>query len=242
MNREIVLDTETTGLSPAMGDRLVEIGCVELINHIPTGQHYHVYINPQRSMPEEAFRVHGLSDEFLADKPLFNAVVDDFRAFIGDARLIIHNAAFDIGFLNAELERAGHRPLGNEVIDTVMLARDKHPGARVSLDALCKHYGIDNSRRTLHGALLDSEILAEVYLELIGGKQVSLALVAETSVSGADAIASRTIAARRPMPLPSRLLADEFAAHEKLVASLGPESIWAKYADMLGGGDNVAAQ
>ena len=242
MNREIVLDTETTGLSPAMGDRLVEIGCVELINHIPTGRHYHVYINPQRSMPEEAFRVHGLSDDFLADKPLFKTVVQDFRDFIGDATLIIHNAAFDIGFLNAELERAGHRPLGYTVIDTVMLARDKHPGARVSLDALCKHYGIDNSRRTLHGALLDSQILAEVYLELIGGKQVSLALVAESRVSGADAIASRIIAARRPVPLPSRLLADEFAAHEKLVATLGPDSIWAKYADVMGGGDNVAAQ
>jgi DNA polymerase-3 subunit epsilon len=242
MNREIVLDTETTGLSPAMGDRLVEIGCVELINHIPSGRHYHVYINPQRPMPEEAFRVHGLGDEFLADKPLFKAVVGDFLDFIGDATLIIHNAAFDIGFLNAELERAGHRPLGNQVIDTVMLARDKHPGARVSLDALCKHYGIDNSRRTLHGALLDSEILAEVYLELIGGKQVSLALIAETRISGADAIATRIVAARRPVPLPSRLLADEFAAHEKLVASLGPDSIWAQYAERAGGGDNVAAE
>lgn len=242
MNREIVLDTETTGLSPAMGDRLVEIGCVELINHIPSGRHYHVYINPQRPMPEEAFRVHGLSDDFLADKPLFKAVATEFLDFIGDAKLVIHNAAFDIGFLNAELERAGHRPLGNEVIDTVMLARDKHPGARVSLDALCKHYGIDNSRRTLHGALLDSEILAEVYLELIGGKQVSLALIAETRVSGADAIATRAIAAPRPVPLPSRLLAEEFAAHEKLVATLGPDSIWAKYADLAGGGDNVAAQ
>ena len=229
MNREIVLDTETTGLSPAMGDRLVEIGCVELINHIPSGRHYHVYINPQRTMPEEAFRVHGLSDEFLADKPLFKDVVQDFRDFIGDAQLVIHNASFDIGFLNAELERAGHRPLANPVIDTVMLARDKHPGARVSLDALCKHYGIDNSRRALHGALLDSEILAEVYLELIGGKQVSLALIAETRVSGADAIATRTIAAPRHVALPSRLRDDEIAAHEKLVASLGADAIWAQY-------------
>ena len=229
MNREIVLDTETTGLSPAAGDRLVEIGCVELINHIPSGRHHHVYINPQRSMPEEAFRVHGLSDEFLADKPLFGAVAQDFLDFLGDARLIIHNASFDIGFLNAELERAGRQPLTNEVIDTVMLARDKHPGARVSLDALCKHYGIDNSRRTLHGALLDSEILAEVYLELIGGKQVSLALVAETRVSGADAIATRAIAPRRPLPLPSRISEGEIAAHETLVATLGAQSIWAQY-------------
>lgn len=229
MNREIVLDTETTGLSPAMGDRLVEIGCVELINHIPSGRHYHVYINPQRTMPEEAFRVHGLSDEFLADKPVFKDVVQEFRDFIGDAQLVIHNASFDIGFLNAELERAGHRPLANPVVDTVMLARDKHPGARVSLDALCKHYGIDNSRRTLHGALLDSEILAEVYLELIGGKQVSLALISETRISGADAIATRTIAAPRPTPLPARLSDSEIAAHETLVASLGADSIWARY-------------
>ncbi|QDZ12176.1 DNA polymerase III subunit epsilon [Devosia ginsengisoli] len=230
MNREIVLDTETTGLSPAMGDRLVEIGCVELINHIPSGRHYHVYINPQRAMPEEAFRVHGLSDEFLADKPLFGAVAQEFRDFLGDARLVIHNAPFDMGFLNAELERAGQRPLGNDVLDTVMLAREKHPGARVSLDALCKHYGIDNSRRTLHGALLDSEILAEVYLELIGGKQVSLALVAESRVSGADAIATRAIALPRPVALPPRITEGEIVAHDKLVATLGAESIWARYA------------
>ena len=238
MNREIVLDTETTGLSPAMGDRLVEIGCVELINHIPSGRNYHVYINPQRSMPEEAFRVHGLSEEFLADKPLFKAVAQEFRDFLGDARLVIHNAPFDMGFLNAELERAGQRPLNNPVLDTVMLAREKHPGARVSLDALCKHYGIDNSRRTLHGALLDSEILAEVYLELIGGKQVSLALIAETRVSGADAIAARTIAPRRPVALPPRISAAEITAHEKLVDTLGSDAIWARYAPEAG----IAAQ
>ena len=174
MIREIVLDTETTGLSPQGGDRLVEIGCVELINHIPTGKTFHVYINPQRPMPEEAFRVHGLGDEFLADKPAFRDVADDFLAFIGEATLVIHNAPFDMGFLNHQLEIVGRAKLSNAVIDTVMVARQKHPGARVSLDALCKHYGIDNSRRTLHGALLDSEILAEVYLELIGGKQVRI--------------------------------------------------------------------
>jgi DNA polymerase-3 subunit epsilon len=239
LNREIVLDTETTGLSPATGDRLVEIGCVELINHIPSGRHYHVYINPLRSMPEEAFRVHGLSDEFLADKPVFKAVAEDFRAFIGDATLIIHNAPFDMGFLNAELERAGQGRLTNTVIDTVMLARDKHPGARVSLDALCKHYGIDNSRRTLHGALLDSEILAEVYLELIGGKQVSLALIAETRVSGADAIATRTIAARRPVPLAPRVTEAELAAHAALVTKMGDDAIWSQYA---GEGHTAAAE
>ncbi len=233
MNREIVLDTETTGLSPAAGDRLVEIGCVELINHIPSGRHYHIYINPQRSMPEEAFRVHGLSDEFLADKPLFKDVAEDFLAFVGDAQLVIHNASFDMGFLNAELERAGRPPLGNPVLDTVLLAREKHPGARVSLDALCKHYGIDNSRRTLHGALLDSEILAEVYLELIGGKQVSLALIAENRISGADAIATRAVARPRPNPLPPRITPEELAAHIAFVAKLGDEAIWTQYAEPL---------
>jgi DNA polymerase-3 subunit epsilon len=229
MNREIVLDTETTGLSPADGDRLVEIGCVELINHIPSGRHYHVYINPQRSMPEEAFRVHGLSEEFLSDKPLFSAVAGEFLDFIGDAKLIIHNAAFDIGFLNAELKKAGRPILANEVIDTVMVARAKHPGSRVSLDALCKLYGIDNSRRTLHGALLDSEILAEVYLELIGGKQVSLALIAENRVSGADAIAARADVAPRPVPLVRKITEAERAAHAAMVAKLGPDSLWAQY-------------
>ena len=231
MKREIVLDTETTGLSPTGGDRLVEIGCVELINHIPSGRHYHVYINPERSMPEEAFRVHGLSEEFLADKPLFKAVADEFREFLGDATLIIHNAPFDMGFLNHQLQLVGQPPLANNVIDTVMLAREKHPGARVSLDALCKHYGIDNSRRTLHGALLDSEILAEVYLELIGGKQVSLALVAETQVDITAGVALRMAAAQRPIPLQSRITEAELAAHLALVASLGEQSVWSKYAD-----------
>ena len=229
MNREIVLDTETTGLSPATGDKLVEIGCVELINHIPSGKTYHIYLNPQRSMPEEAFRVHGLSDEFLADKPLFSTVAEEFCAFIGDATLIIHNAPFDMGFLNAELGKLGRGPLRNTVIDTVMLARERHPGARVSLDALCKHYGIDNSRRTLHGALLDSEILAEVYLELIGGKQVSLALVAENSVSAAQALASFAKAPRRPLPLPPRLTERELVAHAAFIATLGPDALWTEY-------------
>ncbi|MBE7732626.1 DNA polymerase III subunit epsilon [Devosia faecipullorum] len=227
--REIVLDTETTGLSPQSGDRLVEIGCVELINHIPTGKHFHVYINPQRSMPEEAFRVHGLGDDFLADKPLFNSVAEAFRAFIGEATLVIHNAPFDMGFLNAELEGAGLARLTNDVIDTVMLARQKHPGARVSLDALCKHYGIDNSRRTLHGALLDSEILAEVYLELIGGKQVSLALTAEEDAGGAGVMAEKIAARQRPLPLPSRITAAEAEAHSAFVGRMGDSAIWSQY-------------
>ncbi|UYO01438.1 MAG: DNA polymerase III subunit epsilon [Devosia sp.] len=229
--REIVLDTETTGLAATDGDRLVEIGCVELINHIPTGKHHHVYINPQRSMPEEAFRIHGLGDDFLADKPLFEAVADGFLNFIGDATLVIHNAPFDMGFLNAELERGGRPRLTNAVIDTVMVARKKHPGARVSLDALCKHYGIDNSRRTLHGALLDSEILAEVYLELIGGKQVSLALMAEAE-AGSGAIALERVPVRpRPTPLPQRLTAEEAAAHDAFVAKMGETALWAQYSD-----------
>jgi DNA polymerase-3 subunit epsilon len=232
MIREIVLDTETTGLSHAEGDRLVEIGCVELINHIPSGQNFHVYINPQRNMPDEAFRVHGLSEEFLSDKPLFKTLAEEFRTFVDGARLIIHNAPFDMGFLNAELGWAGLPILDNEVIDTVMLARKKHPGARVSLDALCKHYGIDNSRRTLHGALLDSEILAEVYLELIGGKQVSLALMADVENDGSDALATRAAALPRPTPLPSRVTLAEAAAHEAFIGKMGESAIWAQYAEV----------
>lgn len=229
MIREIVLDTETTGLSPTDGDRLVEIGCVELINHIPTGKNFHVYINPQRSMPEEAFRVHGLSEQFLSDKPLFKDVVGDFLEFIGDATLVIHNAPFDMGFLNHQLEITGRRPLPNPVIDTVMVARKKHPGARVSLDSLCKHYGIDNSRRTLHGALLDSEILAEVYLELIGGKQVSLALVAEVEVSSSNQVETRILALPRPAALPGRISAEEAEAHSAFVAKMGESALWGRY-------------
>ncbi|MHA6299513.1 DNA polymerase III subunit epsilon [Devosia sp. CAU 1758] len=229
MLREIVLDTETTGLSPQGGDRLVEIGCVELINHIPTGKNFHVYINPQRPMPEEAFRVHGLSEEFLSDKPLFRDVVGDFLEFIGDATLVIHNAPFDMGFLNHQLEISGRKALSNPVIDTVMVARQKHPGARVSLDALCKHYGIDNSRRTLHGALLDSEILAEVYLELIGGKQVSLALVAEVGTNTSGMHHVRIAVAQRPTPLPVRISPSEAAAHAAFVEKMGDSAIWTKY-------------
>jgi DNA polymerase III subunit epsilon len=233
MIREIVLDTETTGLSPQGGDRLVEIGCVELINHIPTGKHFHVYINPLRPMPEEAFRVHGLGNEFLADKPVFRAVAQDFVDFIGDATLVIHNAPFDMGFLNHELTGIGMKPLANEVIDTVMVARQKHPGARVSLDALCKHYGIDNSKRTLHGALLDSEILAEIYLELIGGKQVSFALVAEVASTTVGTTEIRIAVRPRPIPLPGRVSAAEAAAHEAFVAKMGDAAIWGQYEEAV---------
>jgi len=232
MNREIVLDTETTGLSPETGDRIVEIGGVELLNHIPTGRHIHLYLNPERDMPEEAFRVHGLSAEFLAGKPKFAEKVDEFLEFIGDATLVIHNAPFDMGFLRHELDRLGRANLTNEVIDTVMVARGRHPGARVSLDALCKHYGIDNSRRTLHGALLDSEILADVYLELIGGRQTGLALVAETYVeTGIDFHAAP--ARQRPVPLARRISEAELEAHFKLVATLGEDALWKYYEDKV---------
>ena len=230
MKREIILDTETTGFSPQTGDRIVEIGCVELINHIPTGKTHHTYVNPEREMPESAFKVHGLSDEFLSDKPLFIDVVDAFLDFIGDATLVIHNAEFDMGFLNFELEQIGKPQLTNEIVDTVRLARKIHPGARVSLDALCKHHGIDNSRRDLHGALLDSQILAEVYLELLGGRQVALSLNAlDGAESEGDQTAATSQTRQRPLPLPERLTADERAAHDALVDELSEEAIWRRY-------------
>lgn len=177
MTREIVLDTETTGMNPTGGDRVVEIGALELINHMPTGKTFHAYLNPERDMPEGAYRVHGLSIDFLADKPLFHEIADEMLAFFGDARLIIHNADFDMGFLNAELVRIGRDPLpADRALDTVRLARRKFPGAPASLDALCRRFDIDNAHRTLHGALLDSELLAEVYLQLIGGREPGLVL------------------------------------------------------------------
>ena len=231
MSREIVIDTETTGLNPLTGDRVVEIGGVELFNHVPTGRHFHKYINPERRMTEDAFQVHGLSDEFLADKPRFADIIDEMIGFFGDATLIAHNAPFDVQFLNFELEKARRPSLSNRIIDTVTLAREKHPGARVSLDALCKHYGIDNSRRTLHGALLDSEILADVYLELIGGRQVTLALVEETRVVVAGATLVAHHAPQRPTPLPPRLDAEQIAAHLSLIKTMGEAALWGYYTD-----------
>ncbi|WP_422041089.1 DNA polymerase III subunit epsilon [Roseibium sp.] len=234
--REISFDTETTGLNPRGGDRLVEIGGVELINHIPTGNSYHVYINPERDMPEEAFRVHGLSEEFLSDKPLFAAVADEFLAFVGDATLVIHNAAFDMGFINTELERAGRRIIPNtQVLDTLEIARRKHPTGPNSLDALCSRYGIDNSRRVKHGALLDAEILAEVYLELIGGRQTALGLLheEEVSTSSGTAVISGELgtfnARKRPAPLAPRLTDEEYAAHKAFVEGMGESALWGKY-------------
>lgn len=229
MTREIVMDTETTGLSPLTGDRVVEIGGVELFNHIPTGKTFHQYINPDRQMTADAYNVHGLSDEFLRDKPRFAEIADNMLAFFGDATLIAHNAPFDVSFLNFELEKVGRPALRNPIIDTVAVARDKHPGARVSLDALCKHYGIDNSRRTLHGALLDSEILAEVYLELIGGRQVTLALVNEPELALPEA-GGIVVIRQRPVPLAPRLTESELAAHLALIGTI-KDALWGYYAE-----------
>ena len=183
--REIVLDTETTGLDPASGHRVVEVGCIELLNRFPSGKTFHRYLNPERDMPSEAFAVHGLSGEFLKDKPSFSAIADELVSFIGEVPLVAHNAAFDFGFLNAELERAGKTPVARErMVDTLLLARRRHPAGPNGLDHLCARYGIDNSRRTKHGALLDAEILAEVYIELIGGRQASLILVESGLAAG----------------------------------------------------------
>ncbi|MCA1299682.1 DNA polymerase III subunit epsilon [Stappia indica] len=233
MTREISFDTETTGLNPRGGDRLVEIGGVELINHVPTGRSYHVYLNPERDMPIEAFNVHGLSEEFLADKPLFADVAEEFLEFVGDGLLVIHNASFDMGFINMELERVGRPPIANEqVLDTLALARRKHPGSPASLDALCSRYGIDNSRRTKHGALLDAEILAEVYLELIGGKQAGLALMAEDDGAvGGDGTQDRAAgpALQRPQPLPARLTEAALEQHKAFIAGMGEKALWRGY-------------
>ncbi|WP_181705119.1 DNA polymerase III subunit epsilon [Chthonobacter rhizosphaerae] len=227
--REIVLDTETTGLDPKTGDRLVEIGCVELLNQFPTGRTYHVYINPERTMPREAFEVHGLSDAFLADKPRFDDVADAFLDFIADGRLVIHNAQFDMGFINFELKRSGRSTIGDDrVLDTLQLARRKHPGSPASLDSLCSRYGIDTSKRVKHGALLDAELLAEVYIELNGGRQADLGLVAaSTSTARLRAVGRKAEA--RPQPLPSRLTAEEATAHRAFVETLGAGALWGRY-------------
>jgi DNA polymerase III subunit epsilon len=227
--REIVLDTETTGLDPATGDRLVEIGCVELVNHLPTGVTYHQYINPERDMPAGAFAVHGLSEEFLRNHPVFADVVDDFLSFIGSDRLVIHNAEFDMRFLNAELVRAGRRQLTSDrVVDTLALARRRFPGASASLDALCRRFGVDGSARTLHGALLDSELLAEVYLELMGGRQTGLDFVVRNGSDRNISDPTRAMAPRRvrPNPLPPRLTPQEEAAHAAFVARMGEAALW----------------
>lgn len=225
--REIVLDTETTGFDPLTGHRIVEIGCVELLNHLPTGEVYHCYLNPERDMPEEAFRVHGLSMDFLADKPVFAEVVTDFLAFIGDSTLVIHNAEFDMKFINAELARLGFPTLPmSRAVDTVLMARKKFPGAQANLDALCRRFEIDNAHRTKHGALLDSELLAEVYLQLIGGRQPGFELGAATASGAATlgAVVERVFRAPRPH-LPT---AEELDAHTAFVTAKVKKAIWLK--------------
>jgi DNA polymerase III subunit epsilon len=225
--REIVLDTETTGISPAEGHRLCEIGCVELDNHMPTGRTFHVYVNPERDMPEGAFKVHGLSEEFLSDKPKFPEVMDDFLTFISDAPLVIHNASFDMGFLNAELKRAGRKVLSmGQAVDTLAMARKKFPGAQNNLDALCRRFNVDNSNRVKHGALLDSELLAEVYLELIGGREPGLSLAAESGAKSEGGKIAHVKRAPRPEALAPLLSEEEREAHSAFIASLGGETLW----------------
>ncbi len=226
--REIVLDTETTGLDPDTGDRIVEIGALELHNHLPTGRTYHQYINPCRPMPREAFDVHGLGDDFLKDKPVFETIADEFLAFIGSSRLVIHNAGFDMKFLNAELRWAGRPPIAMErALDTLTIARKKFPGSPASLDALCRRFGIDNSARTLHGALLDSEILAEVYLELIGGRQPGFGLTgSSTDASRLAEDETEWHPGARPAPLAPRISEKEIAAHEAFVKAMGDGALW----------------
>ncbi len=225
MQREVVLDTETTGVDPVSGHRVVEIGCIELIGSVPTGQSFQTYLNPERDMPDEAYRIHGLSGEFLRDKPVFAEVVDDFLSFIGSSPLVIHNAAFDMRFINAELERVGFPALMmDRAIDTVLMARKKFPGSPANLDALCKRFNIDASARTKHGALLDAELLADVYLELLGGRQAALILdsAAAGLAASNESVAERKVLAMREFA-PA---ADELEAHARLVAKL-KNPLWA---------------
>ena len=223
--REIVLDTETTGMDPSTGDRLVEIGCVELMNQLPTGKTYHVYINPERPIPPEATAVHGITDEYVKDMPTFGEIVGNFMDFIGNDRLVIHNAEFDVKFLNAELKMFGFPSLDNRrVLDTLKMARQKFPGSPANLDALCRRFNIDNSGRTYHGALLDSQLLAEVYLELTGGRQGGLDIV--SFVSGQSASVTQTIRTYRE-PRVFAAQEEEVAAHEAMLASM-KNPLWTK--------------
>ncbi|MGH6838771.1 MAG: DNA polymerase III subunit epsilon [Methylocella sp.] len=225
--REIVLDTETTGLDPRNGHRIIEIGCVELLNAIPTGEIFHAYLDPRRDIPKEAFLVHGLSAEFLADKPVFAEIAGDFLKFAGGAKIIAHNAEFDMRFLNAELALLGIAPVApDRVIDTLALARRKYPGAANSLDALCVRYGIDTSQRTKHGALCDARILAEVYAELTGGRQAALAFADGAASIGSGAVG---LLAQRPRPLPPRLTIEEVFCHRGFAATLGAAPVWDAY-------------
>jgi DNA polymerase-3 subunit epsilon len=224
--REIVLDTETTGFDPLTGHRVVEIGCLELLNHMATGREFHAYLNPERDMPSEAEAVHGLSIQFLSDKPIFAAIVEDMLAFIGDSPIVAHNASFDMNFINAELKRVGKLPLPSErAIDTVTLARRKFPGAQASLDALCRRFQIDTSDRSKHGALLDAKLLSKVYLELVGGREPGLALLASESTAAQHVTEQRPV---RP-PRPHDPTAEESAAHAGFIATL-KNAIWVRVA------------
>jgi DNA polymerase-3 subunit epsilon len=226
--REIVLDTETTGLDPVSGDRIVEIGAVELWNHLPTGKTFHKYLNPERNMPEEAQAIHGLTEEFLKDKPVFSKIAEDFLTFINGSKLIIHNASFDMKFINAELALADKKRLPADMaIDTLAIARKKFPGSPASLDALCRRFNIDNSARTLHGALLDSEILAEVYLELIGGRQPDFGL-SDAHNTGEKKVDEERQVFKRPKPLKTRLTVKDEEAHKSFVKKLGASAMWNK--------------
>jgi DNA polymerase-3 subunit epsilon len=226
--REIVFDTETTGLDPLRGDRLVEIGCIEMVNRFPSGQSFHRYINPERKMPAEAFGVHGLSDDFLKDKPRFADIVEELIAFVGDAPLVAHNALFDLGFLNAELERCGRAAIARErLVDTLILARRRNPAGPNRLDDLCTRYGVDNSRRSKHGALLDAELLAEVYVELVGGRQASLVLV-ESGRSRTSAV-SGSVVLCRSAPMAPRLTEEDRQAHSQFIDRLSNKAIWLDY-------------
>lgn len=230
--REIIFDTETTGLDPKSGDRMVEIGCIEMVGRVETGRSFHAYFNPERDMPMEAERVHGLSAAFLATKPRFAESVDELLAFLGDSPLVAHNAGFDFGFLNNELERIGRAAINlDRMVDTVALARKKHPGAKNSLDALCTRYGIDRSHRVKHGALLDAELLAQVYVELTGGRQIGLELAAAQSVTVAAAVVSvaGTPAPTGPMrpPRPHTASPEELARHREFIAEID-NAIWAR--------------
>jgi DNA polymerase-3 subunit epsilon len=227
--REIVFDTETTGLDPIQGDRLVEIGCIELVNRFPSGRTFHCYFNPERDMPEPAFKVHGLSIDFLKDKPLFEHKVQELIEFLGDAPLIAHNAMFDLGFLNAELERVKKAAVARErLVDTLMLARRKHPGGSNRLDDLCQRYKIDNSKRVKHGALLDAELLAEVYVELIGARQANLGLAAD-GIGGGEARVTAIVIRTRARPLAPRIAAEDLDVHRAFIAMLGEAAVWRQY-------------
>ncbi|WP_374545363.1 DNA polymerase III subunit epsilon [Rhodoblastus sp.] len=233
MTREIILDTETTGLDPANGDRIIEIAAVELINGSLTNNNYHQYINPERDIPDSAFRVHGISAEMVADKPKFVEIVEQFIGFIGDDVIVAHNAEFDLKFINSELQKIGRIPLSNDrVVDTLALARKKHPGSPNSLDALCTRYGVDRTRRVKHGALIDAEILAEVYVELTGGRQTSLSLQIRKEIRKVNWSGGLT---ERPRALASPFTAADAESHRQLVESLGAAALWRRYRDPADG-------